>query len=281
MTNGGNEVDLDRARVLVTGGSRGIGASLARAYAGAGADVVVAARASDELEAVATEVGGRAVAVDLTDSAAVEALVPGVEADYGPIDVLINNAGMETTDMAAVIDPAVVRATTRLNLEAPMVLTRHVLPSMLDRGRGHLVFLSSIAGTAGFPTMATYCATKAGVSNFVRSLTLELRATPIGTTTVAPGPVATRMWDAVEATSPSGQKVLNRLNAFRMLPIVDPDRLARRVVAATQRGSRHVRTPRRLMGNFLLAEGPHRMTGSLLAGVRLDPTDVRSGTRPG
>ena len=162
-----------------------------------------------------------------------------------------------------------------------MVLTRHVLPSMLDRGRGHLVFLSSIAGTAGFPSMATYCATKAGVSNFVRSLTLELRATPIGTTTVAPGPVATRMWDAVEATSPSGQKVLNRLNAFRMLPIVDPDRLARRVVAATQRGSRHVRTPRRLMGNFLLAEGPHRMTSSLLAGVRLDPTDVRSGTRPG
>ena len=188
---------------------------------------------------------------------------------------------METTDMAAVIDPAVVRATTRLNLEAPMVLTRHVLPSMLDRGRGHLVFLSSIAGTARFPSMATYCATKAGVSNFVRSLTLELRTTPIGTTTVAPGPVATRMWDAVEATSPSGQKVLNRLNAFRMLPIVDPDRLARRVVAATQRGSRHVRTPRRLMGNFLLAEGPHRMTSSLLAGVRLDPTDVRSGTRPG
>ena len=273
-------MDLDRARVLVTGGSRGIGAALARAYAGAGADVVVAARASDELEAVATEVGGRAVAVDLTDSVAVEALVPGVEADYGPIDVLINNAGMETIDMAAVIDPAVIRATTRLNLEAPMVLTRHVLPSMLDRSRGHLVFLSSIAGTAGFPTMATYCATKAGVSNFVRSLSLELRATPIGTTTVAPGPVATRMWEAVEATSASGQKVLNRLNAFRMLPIVDPDRLARRVVAATQRGSRHVRTPRRLMGNFLLAEGPHRMTGSLLVGVRLDPTDLRSETRP-
>jgi len=270
-------VDLDGARVLVTGGSRGIGASLARAYATAGAHVVVAARPSDELDAVAIEVGGRAVAVDLTDPEAVESLVPTVEADLGPIDVLVNNAGMETTDMAAVIDPAVIRATTRLNLEAPMVLTRHVLPLMLERGRGHLVFLSSIAGTAGFPTMATYCATKAGVSNFVRSLVLELRATPIGATTVAPGPVATRMWEAVEAASPSGQKVLDRLNLARMLPIADPDRLARRVVTATRRGSRHVRTPRRLMGNFLMTEGPHRMTGALLAGVRLDPMDTRPG----
>ncbi len=268
-------MELNGARVLVTGGSKGIGASLARAYAAAGADVVVVARASAELEVVAAEVGGHAVAVDLTDAVAVEALVPGVEADLGPIDVLVSNAGMVTTDMAAVIDPAVIRATTRLNLEAPMVLTRHVLPLMLGRGRGHLVYLSSIAGTAGFPSMATYCATKAGVSNFVRALTLELKATSVGTTTVAPGPVATRMWEAVEGTSPSGQKVLDRMNAVRMLPIADPDRLAGKVVAATRRGTRHVRTPRRLMGNFLLAEGANRMTGALLAGVRLDPTDTR------
>ena len=268
-------MDLNGARVLVTGGSKGIGASLARTYAAVGANVVVAARPSDELDAVATEVGGHAVAVDLTDAAAVESLIPGVEADLGPVDVLVNNAGMETIDMAAVIDPAVIRATTRLNLETPMVLTRHVLPQMLERGRGHLVFLSSIAGTAGFPTMATYCATKAGISNFVRALTLELKATSIGTTTVAPGPVATRMWEAVESTSPSGQKVLNRMNAVRMLPIADPDRLARKVVAATRRGTRHVRTPRRLMGNFLMAEGANRMTGALLAGVKLDPTDSR------
>ena len=116
-------MELVGARVLVTGGSKGIGAALARAYAAAGAHVVVAARASDELCAVADEVGGHAVVVDLTDVGAVEALVRVVEADYGPIDVLVNNAGMETTDMAAVIDPAVVRAATRLNLEAPMVLT--------------------------------------------------------------------------------------------------------------------------------------------------------------
>ena len=175
-------MDLNGARVLVTGGSKGIGASLARAYAAAGANVVVAARPSDELDAVATEVDGHAVAVDLTDAAAVEDLIPGVEADLGPVDVLVNNAGMETIDMAAVIDPAVIRATTRLNLEAPMVLTRHALPQMLERGRGHLVFLSSIAGTAGFPTMATYCATrKLGRSNFtVRVSTLRVITSRIG-----------------------------------------------------------------------------------------------------
>ena len=94
---------------------------------------------------------------------------------------------------------------------------------------------------------------------------------------MAPGPVATRMWEAVEATSPSGQKVLGRMNAVRMLPIADPDRLARRVVAATGRGARHVRMPRRLMGNFLMAEGANRMTGALLTGVKLDPTDTRPG----
>ncbi len=269
-------MDLDGARVLVTGGSKGIGAALARAYAAAGATVVVAARASAELDAVAAEVGGIAVVADLADAEVVDGLVAEVEAAHGPIDVLVNNAGVETTDMAAVIDPSDVRNATRLNLEAPMVLTRHALPGMLARGRGHVVFLSSIAGTAGFPTMSTYCATKAGVSNYARTLALELRGSPVGTTTVAPGPVATRMWDAVEATSPSGQRVLDRMNAVRMLPVADPERLARRVVRATQRGRRHVRTPRRLMGNFLLAEAPHRLTGSLLAGVRLDPTDRRA-----
>ncbi|MEC8999791.1 MAG: SDR family NAD(P)-dependent oxidoreductase [Actinomycetota bacterium] len=270
-------MELSGARVLVTGGSKGIGASLARAYAAVGAKVVVAARESVELDAVAAEVDGAAVVADLTDAATVDALIPSVEADHGPIDVLVNNAGVETTDMAAVIDPSCIRAATRLNLEAPMVLVRHALPGMLARGRGHLVFLSSIAGTAGFPTMSTYCATKAGVSNYVRSLAMELKGVPVGTTTVAPGPVATRMWDAVEATSPSGQRVLKRMNAARMLPLADPDRLARRVVVSTARGRRHVRTPRRLLGSFLLAEAAHGLNETLLAGVRLDPSDTRPG----
>jgi len=269
-------MDLDGARVLVTGGSRGIGAALARAYSAAGADVVVVARSEGDLRTVADEVGGHAVVVDLSDPAAVEALVPRVEADLGPIDVLVNNAGVETVDMAAVIDPADVRTATRVNLEAPMVLTRYALPGMLDRGRGHIVYLSSIAGSSGFPSMATYCATKAGINGFVAALRMELKGSPVRTTLVAPGPVDTRMWDAVEnSSSASTQSVIDRLNLLRLMPKADPYRLARRVVRATSRRTRHVRTPRRLSANFMLGEASQRLTEVLLVGVHLDPSDTR------
>ena len=238
--------------------------------------MVVVARSESDLRTVADEVGGHAVVVDLSDPAAVEALVPRVEADLGPIDVLVNNAGVETVDMAAVIDPADVRTATRVNLEAPMVLTRYALPGMLDRGRGHIVYLSSIAGSSGFPSMATYCATKAGINGFVAALRMELKGSPVRTTLVAPGPVDTRMWDAVEnSSSASTQSVIDRLNLLRLMPKADPDRLARRVVRATSRRTRHVRTPRRLSANFMLGEASQRLTEVLLVGVRLDPSDTR------
>ena len=238
--------------------------------------MVVVARSESDLRTVADEVGGHAVVVDLSDPAAVEALVPRVEADLGPIDVLVNNAGVETVDMAAVIDPADVRTATRVNLEAPMVLTRYALPGMLDRGRGHIVYLSSIAGSSGFPSMATYCATKAGINGFVAALRIELKGSPVRTTLVAPGPVDTRMWDAVEnSSSASTQSVIDRLNLLRLMPKADPDRLARRVVRATSRRTRHVRTPRRLSANFMLGEASQRLTEVLLVGVHLDPSDTR------
>ena len=238
--------------------------------------MVVVARSESDLRTVADEVGGHAVVVDLSDPAAVEALVPRVEADLGPIDVLVNNAGVETVDMAAVIDPADVRAATRVNLEAPMVLTRYALPGMLDRGRGHIVYLSSIAGSSGFPSMATYCATKAGINGFVAALRMELKGSSVRTTLVAPGPVDTRMWDAVEnSSSASTRSVIDRLNLLRLMPKADPDRLARRVVRATSRRTRHVRTPRRLSVNFMLGEAPQRLTEVVLVGVRLDPSDTR------
>ena len=82
-----------------------------------------------------------------------------------------------------------------------MVLTRQVLPGMLQRRRGHVVFLSSLAGTSGFAGMAVYSGTKAGLNNFVASIRMELKDTPITTTVVAPGPVDTEMWDRVEAAT--------------------------------------------------------------------------------
>ena len=266
-------VELDGARVLVTGGSGGIGSALARAYAAAGAKVVVSARTAGKLADLANEIGGAFHVADLADPTVVEYLVEEVEAAHGPVDVLASNAGIETVDPVATIDPETVRAAVRSNLEAPMVLTRKVLPGMLERGRGHLVFTSSLAGTAGFPGMGPYCATKAGLNNFVSVLRIELKDTPIRTTLVAPGPVDTRMWDAVVEASPSVQRTVRRLELFRLLPILSPERLAARVVAATRVGRRHVRHPRRLALNFLLGEAPRRITEATLAGVRIDPLD--------
>ncbi len=266
-------MELDGARVLVTGGSGGIGSALARAYAAAGAKVVVSARTAGKLADLANEIGGAFHVADLADPTVVEYLVEEVEAAHGPVDVLASNAGIETVDPVATIDPETVRAAVRINLEAPMVLTRKVLPGMLERGRGHLVFTSSLAGTVGFPGMGPYCATKAGLNNFVSVLRIELKDTPIRTTLVAPGPVDTRMWDAVVEASPSVQRTVRRLELFRLLPILSPERLAARVVAATRVGRRHVRHPRRLALNFLLGEAPRRITEATLAGVRIDPLD--------
>ena len=181
-------MELEGALVLVTGGSRGIGAALAFAYADEGASVVVAARSEGDLRQVAERIGGVAHVADLSDPEVVDGLVAAVEAAYGPVDVLVNNAGIETVDPVATVDPDSVRTAARVNLEAPMVLTRRVLPGMLERNRGAVVFMSSLAGTAGFPGMGPYCATKAGLNNFAASLRIELKGTPISTTLVAPGP---------------------------------------------------------------------------------------------
>tara|TARA_Y100000294_G_scaffold24270_1_gene20690 strand:+ start:16213 stop:17022 length:810 start_codon:yes stop_codon:yes gene_type:complete len=266
-------MELEGALVLVTGGSRGIGAALAFAYADEGASVVVAARSEGDLRQVAERIGGVAHVADLSDPEVVDGLVAAVEAAYGPVDVLVNNAGIETVDPVATVDPDSVRTAARVNLEAPMVLTRRVLPGMLERNRGAVVFMSSLAGTAGFPGMGPYCATKAGLNNFAASLRIELKGTPISTTLVAPGPVDTRMWDAVESASPSLQRTNNRFQKLQLIPKTTPDRLARRVVAATSSGRRHVRHPRRLALNFWLGETPRRLTELLLTGVRIDPLD--------
>ena len=111
------------------------------------------------------------------------------------------------------------------------------------------------------------------MNNFVSVLRIELKDTPIRTTLVAPGPVDTRMWDAVVEASPSVQRTVRRLGLLRLLPVLSPERLAARVVAATRVGRRHVRHPRRLALNFLLGEAPRRITEATLAGVRIDPLD--------
>ena len=266
-------MELDGRRVVVTGASQGIGAALARAFADTGARVVLVARSRDKLESLAAELGGTAHVADLLDPGQVDALVPDIERTHGTIDVLVNNAGVDAEDSAATADPETIRRLSRLNLEAPMVLTRHVLPGMIRRRGGHLVFVASLAGTASFPSMSHYSATKSGLLNFAGSVRWEVRRHGVGVTCLAPGPVDTDMWDRVEAVRGSGALVRRRFELLQLLPKADPDDIAARTVEAVRTGRRHVRHPRRLSANFWLNEAPRRIVELSLAGVRYDPLD--------
>ncbi len=262
-------MELSGAHVLVTGGSRGIGAAMARAFAKAGAEVSVAARSEGDLKQVAADVGGHAFVVDLTDSVEVDGLIARVEGEVRPIDVLVNNAGIETDDQHAALDVNLIRTLCRVNFETPLVLTRQVVRGMHARGKGHLVYTSSLGGSAGFPGLAAYAGSKAGLNNFVASMRLELNDTNIGTTLVAPGPVDTRMWDALEDSSYTDE-LLKRFNTMRLIPKLSPEKLAKRTVKAVESNRRHVRHPRRLSMNFMLPEVPRRMTESLVAGIKFE-----------
>lgn len=266
-------MDLKNRHVVVTGGSRGIGAAMARRFAAEGARVTVVARSAEALEAVAREIDGNAVVADLGDDAVVDGLIEKIEAQHGAIDVLVNNAGIETTMPFAVEDERAIRAVSRINLEVPMVLARQVLPRMLDRGTGHLVFVSSLAGTAGFPGMAPYCATKAGILNFVNALRRELHRAPVNVTVLAPGPVDTQMWDNVENSSPSVTRVVKRFQRLHLIPKAAPTDIARRTVDAVKHNRPNVRDPRRLSINFWLNAAPTRISNLAAIGVKFDPRD--------
>lgn len=262
---------LSGKHVVVTGGSRGIGEALAREFASRGCIVTVVARSVDALNKVADSINGNAVVADLTDDLVVDGLIEHIESKHGAIDVLVNNAGLETSTAFAVEDTREIRAVSRVNFEVPLLLTRHVLPGMLQRNEGHVVFVSSLAGTAGFPGMATYGGTKAGILNFVAGLSRELKSSNVNTTILSPGPVDTGMWDAIEAKTNSVQGVVQRFQKLQLIPKADPQQLAKRTVNAVANNKPFVRDPKRLSINFWLNHLPTRISNLAAIGVKFDP----------
>ncbi len=189
-------VDQLRGRIaLVTGASGGIGTHIARRLAREGADVVVSGRREAELQAVAAElrelgVRSAAVAVDLSDPDGVDALLNGAEAALGPLDVLVNNAGVESIGAFTSYARDELTRMIAVNLTAPMLLAHRLTPGMLERGRGHVVFIASLAGKVGPAYNEPYAATKAGLIGLTQSLRAEYRDAPIGFSVVCPGFVA-------------------------------------------------------------------------------------------
>jgi short-subunit dehydrogenase len=261
-------MELAGAHVLITGASRGLGAGMARAFAAAGCRVTLVARTADALEALAAEVGGTALAADLLDPAQVSGLISRAEAAAGaPVDVLVNNAGLDSTQPLERFSHEELSRIAGLNLVVPLELARQALPGMVARGRGHIVNISSLAGAAALPGMVPYAATKAALTHATSGLRAELRGLPVGTTVVEVGLVPTDMRDSVLAYGPTAA-AFGRLYRLRVLCDTPPERVCRATVRAVATGRRHVRLPRRAVLFPLLVEAPRRIVEWLTLGVR-------------
>ncbi|WP_197379405.1 SDR family NAD(P)-dependent oxidoreductase [Mycolicibacterium mengxianglii] len=180
---------------LITGSSRGLGRHIALALAGRGMNVVLAARSQDGLDTVAAQVRAATgvtvstVVVDLADRTQAASLVQRATEVAGPVDVLVNNAGIESTCQPEEAELDDLGAMTDVNLLAPMLLTRTVLPSMIERGRGHVVNVSSMAGLVVSPYEEPYSATKAGLIAYTRALrmTAQDRGWNLSASVICPG----------------------------------------------------------------------------------------------
>lgn len=159
-------MDLKDAHVVITGGSKGIGAAVARELDRRGARCTLVARPSPELEATAKAIDAASLAIDLSDLDQVDGLIARAEEANGPVDVLVNNAGLGATQHFATVTPDTVRKVLHTNLVAPVELSHQVLPGMLDRNRGAILNVSSVVGELPMPHLTCYGTTKAGLSHF-------------------------------------------------------------------------------------------------------------------
>lgn len=183
---------LRGATVIVTGASRGIGVHIARVLAREGMNLSLAARSADELDEVRTEMealGVRAVATvcDVTVAGDRARLLERTEAELGPVDVLINNAGIEVVAHFETSNEDDLVRTLEVNLTAALLLTRAVVPGMLERGRGHVVNIASGAGKVGVPFGVAYSTSKHGMVGMTHALRAEYHGRPVGFSVVCPG----------------------------------------------------------------------------------------------
>ena len=183
---------LEKRNAVVTGASGGLGASIAAELAARGANVALVARSSERLAQVAeslasSDVSVAVVAADLSDPDDLRNVARRVCSEFGQIDLLINNAGIADLSPFQRQDPAIIRRLMEVNLLAPMMLVHEVLPDMLERGRGHIVNIASLAGLIGLPYEAVYSASKAGLIAWSNALRQELEGTGIGVSVVSPG----------------------------------------------------------------------------------------------
>ncbi len=256
-------MQLRDTRVIVTGASRGIGLAIAETLHERGAQLVLVARESEELRAAGDRLGAQVIAADLTDPTT----LAGVVEQAGDVEVLVNNAGMEMTKPLWEHETDDLRRIMQLNLLTPMELTRLVLPAMLNRRRGHIANVSSLAGAVSLPGYASYGASKAGLTHFTACLRADLRGTGVGATVIEIGTVRSDLLDAVKSVD-TIRRSYGRLYKTGLFRDLDAEPVARATVRAIERGRRHVWLPRTAALAPALADLPRQVVGLITAGIR-------------
>lgn len=197
-------MDIAGKTVLLTGATGGLGAAIAEALAARGATLILTSRREKELEELAAALPGnghRTLVSDLAEPGAVSELVEAA----GPVDILVANAGLHGTGLIENLSEEEIAKTLRVNVEAPILLARALVEPMRQRGQGHFVFVSSLAGKAASPRSSIYNATKFGLRGFALGLMADLKGGPVGASLVSPGFVRDAgMFAASGAKTPPG-----------------------------------------------------------------------------
>ena len=242
---------MEARTAIVTGASRGIGVHIARALAARGLDLLLVARSEVELVRVASELrdGGAHVAVAAVDLAHPEApqqILAAATTELGGVDVLVNNAAVELQRRFHGLELDEIETVLRVDLIAPIELSRLVLPQMLERGYGRIVNISSLAGHVGFPFTEAYAATKDGLTAFSRVLRNDYRTTGVSASALVLG--------AVRDTG-VGQRTLDETGLESSTAfMVKPERVAAAVVRAIEKDK----------AELVVMRGPGRLLKALL-----------------
>lgn len=240
-----------RRTAIITGASRGIGVSIARALAARGMDLLLVARSEPDLVRVARELRGRdakvaVAAIDLNVPRAADQIAEAAAAELGGADVLVNNAAVELQRRFHTLDPAEIESILRVDLITPIETSRLLLPRMLERGYGRIVNIASIAGRSGFPFTEAYAASKDGVIAFGRVLRNDYRTAGVSASAVIVGAVR---------DAGLGQRTLDEFDlkantAF----MVTPEKVAKAVVRAIEKDKAEI----------VVMPGPGRLLKALM-----------------
>lgn len=238
-------IDLDGAHVVITGGARGIGRATAEAFLARGATVSIGDLDLAAATATAEEIGASGHHVDVADAASYDAFVTAAEAEHGPVDVLVNNAGVMPSGAFLDQTPATDRLTMEVNVQGVLNGMRRVLPGMVERGRGHVVNIASLAGKFPVPGLAVYNASKFAVVGLTAATRLEMAPHGVTLSAILPSAVDTDLASGFD---------------MKPIPKVAPSDIADAVVGSVRNRAAEIAVP--------------RYVGALAAGTHLVPVPV-------